>query len=84
MSFVCKTVASGCLVLAYSSKMTHNFEHLLVEVFNTLFIGGNAVMRSLHPRKEKVRHLSSAESNSSGELDFDIVRLLKNVVKGTN
>lgn len=60
------------------------FEHLLVEVFNTLLIGGNAVMRSLHPRKDKVRHLPSAESNSSRELDFNIVRLLKNVVKGKN
>lgn len=84
MSFVHKTVASGCLVLLNSSKMTRNLECLLVEVFNTLIIGGDTVIRPLCPGKDEVRDLSSAESNSSGELDFYIVRLLENGAKGKN
>lgn len=35
-------------------------------------------MRSLYPRKEKVRDLSSAEADSGRKLDFHIVRLLEN------
>lgn len=34
-------------------------------------------MRTLYPRKDKVHDLSSAESNSSREVDFHIVRLLE-------
>lgn len=79
MSFVRKTVASGCLVLLNSSEI--NLECLLVEVFKTLLIGGDTVMRPLCPGKDEVRDLSSAESNSSGELDFYIVRLLENGAK---
>lgn len=59
-------------------------EYLLVEVFNTLFISGDTVMRSLYPRKDKVGDLASAESDSSGKLDFHIVGLLENGAKDKN
>lgn len=41
-------------------------------------------MRSLYPGKDKVGDLASAESDSSGKLDFHIVRLLKNGAKDQN
>lgn len=50
---------------------------LLVEVFNTLFVSGHAVMSSLYPGEDEVGDLSSAEPDSSGKLDFHIVRLLE-------
>lgn len=64
-------------------KPSCRLEYLLVEVFNTLFINGDAVMRSLYPSKDEVGDLSSAEAHSSRKLDFHIVRLLENRAKGT-
>lgn len=77
-------VLSKCELFFTASKIPCKLEYLLVEVFNTLFIGGDTVMRSLYPRKDKVRDLSSAESDSSRKLDFHIVRLLENGSKDKN
>lgn len=53
------------------------FFHLLVQVFNTLLITGNTVVRSFISRDKKRRNFSSAEANSSRKLYLNIIRLLE-------
>lgn len=51
--------------------------YLLVEVFNTLLIAGNAVVRSLSSGEDQICDFSSAEPDSSRKLYLNIVRLLE-------
>lgn len=51
--------------------------YLLVEVFNTLFIAGDAVVRSLRSGEDQICDFSSAETNSSRKLYLNIIRLLE-------
>lgn len=54
-----------------------NVFYLLVQVFNTLLITGDAVVRSLSSREDQICDFSSAEANSCRKLYLNIVRLLK-------
>lgn len=51
--------------------------YLLVEIFNSLFIAGNTVIRSLSARKDEICDFSSTETNSSRKLYLNIIRLLE-------
>lgn len=56
-------------------------EYSLVEVFNTLLIAGDAVMRTLRPREDQVGDLPPAEAHPGGKLNFHVVGLLENGTK---
>lgn len=51
--------------------------YILVEVFNALFIGGDAVVRALSSGKDQICDFSSAEADSSRKLYLNIVRFLE-------
>lgn len=59
-----------------SKEICDHHLNLLVEVFDTLFIAGNTVVRSFSSGKDEKRHFSPAEANSSRKLNLNIVRLL--------
>lgn len=65
------------LKLQFTKDLWWNLFNLLVEVFNTLLIAGNAVVRSLSSGKDKICDFSSAEANSSRKLYLNIIRLLE-------
>lgn len=50
--------------------------HSLVEVLDTLLVGGDAVMRPLRAGEDEVGDLATAEAHPGGELDLHIVGLL--------
>lgn len=49
----------------------------LIEMFDALLVAGDAVVRSLRPRKDQIRDFSSAEADSGRKLDLHVVGLLE-------